>query len=258
MLVLYPDRQLKRLFSFEDQRQQFEASGVDILVVEPFSREFSQLEPDRFVLEYVYRPLNPSHMIVGYDFSFGNSKRGSIDFLKTKGQELGFSLDVVAPVKVQGHLVSSTRIRQALVEGDVQLAHLLLGRAFYTQGLVERGAGRGRTIGIPTANLHVGGEIIPHGGVYAVGAIVDGVRHAAVLNIGTNPTFTAGGSGAPVTVECHILDFDADLYGKEIRIEFVQRLRDEKKFSGVAELVLQIKADSERARALFIKRIQTP
>lgn len=246
--VLAPDRKLTRIFDFEDQRKCLENAGIDILVVEPFSREFSQVTAERFLNEWIYRPFSPSMIIVGYDFTFGSGRSGSIDFLRSKASELGISVEVIPPVKVDGEIASSTRIRQALEAGDVALAARLLGRSFYIEGLVERGAGRGRTIGIPTANLRTTAETVPAQGVYAAWAVVGGRRFKSMVNIGSNPTFVHQGH---VTIEAHILDFNEDLYGRSLRLEFVQRLRSEKKFSGVNELVAQIRSDIEDGRKVL-------
>jgi riboflavin kinase / FMN adenylyltransferase len=246
--VLHPDRKLTRIFDFEDQQEQLAKAGIDILVVEPFSREFSQVAPERYLNEWVYRPFSPKQLIVGYDFSFGADRKGSIDFLKSKGAELGIGVEVIPPVKVDGELCSSTRIRQALESGAVELANKLLGRRFYVRGLVERGAGRGRTIGIPTANIRTAAETLPASGVYAALASTRHGEYKAMVNIGSNPTFVHAGM---VGIEAHLLDFSGDLYGEEVRVEFVARLRDEKKFSSAAELVSQIHADIASGRQIL-------
>lgn len=243
--VLQPERQIKRIFDFDDQREQLEALGLDVLVVEPFSREFSQVPAERFLSEWIVRPFSPKTVIVGYDFSFGSGRQGSIDFLRSHASNLDFELEVVPPFKVDGEICSSTRIRQALEAGDVKLAAMLLGRLFYVEGLVERGAGRGRTIGVPTANLRTHADLMPAQGVYAAYAITRFGRERAVVNIGSNPTFVHAGH---VTVEAHLLDFDRDLYGERVTLEFVERLRSERKFNGVEELVKQIKFDIESGR----------
>ncbi len=263
--VLYPDRHLHRIFDLDDQCHQLERLGVDVLVIEPFSREFSQLEPERYLLEWIYRPFVPETLIVGYDFSFGANRRGSIDFLKEHAPNLGCRVEVVPPVKVGEVLVSSSRIRQALEVGDVSLANQLLGRSFYLKGIVERGAGRGRTIGVPTANLHTSAETLPARGVYAAWAEVWGTRWKAAVNVGWNPTFVSESAGRALSVEAHLIGFgpspaglmpptsdaSTNLYGETIKLEFVQRLRSEKKFASPGELVQQIHLDIDSAsRAL--------
>lgn len=241
--VLYPDRKLQRLFDLEDQHEQLARLGVDDLIIEPFSREFSQLPPERYLLEWIYRPFVPKTVVVGYDFSFGANRQGSIDFLKRNAAQLGFNVEVVAPVKVGDVLVSSSRIRQAVVDGEVDLAEKLLGRRFYVCGLVEKGAGRGRKIGVPTANIRTSAETLPARGVYAAWAQVRNQPHKALVNVGFNPTFVESMSQA-LSIEVHLPEYSGDdLYGESLKVEFVARLRDEKKFSSVDELVRQIKKD---------------
>jgi riboflavin kinase/FMN adenylyltransferase len=248
--ALHPERKLHRIFDFEDQKRQLEALGIDALVIEPFSREFSQVTPDRYIHDWIYEPFKPSLLVVGYDFSFGANRSGSIDFLRDQGSKLGFEVEVVPPVKVSEVLVSSSKIREAIDDGNVRLAASLLGRRFYVEGIVERGAGRGRTIGVPTANLHLTAETIPARGVYC--AFVDSRtgRHRAVVNVGLNPTFQQSSHQA-LSVEVHLVGVETEqndgrgpnLYGEILRVEFVDRLRDERRFGSVDELVAQIRRD---------------
>lgn len=255
--VLAPDRKLLRIFDLEDLAQRMEILGVDVLVIEPFSREFSQQAPERFLLDWIYRPFSPELLVVGYDFTFGAHRKGSIEFLKERGSQLGFEVDVVPPVKIGEVLVSSSRIRQALEAGEVALASQLLGRSFYLQGLVEKGAGRGRKIGIPTANLRVSAELIPQPGVYAAWACARGKKWMAAVNIGFNPTFIGDPLHQSLSVEAHLLNFghaseSTDLYGEALRLEFIDRLRDEKKFGSAEHLVSQIRLDLEKARGVLV------
>jgi riboflavin kinase/FMN adenylyltransferase len=240
--VLYPDRKLNRILSLDDLQERMRALGVDALVVEPFSREFSQLSPERYLQEWIYRPFQPGLLVVGYDFSFGADRKGSIDFLREHTRDLGIAFEVVPPVKVGEELVSSSRIRQALQAGEVALARLLLGRPFYLRGLVERGAGRGRTIGIPTANLRATAETIPAKGVYCAWVTTRHGRFKSVVNVGVNPTFS-GQDQQALSVEAHLLGVTLDLYGDEISIDFIDRLRDERRFASAQELVKQIQQD---------------
>jgi riboflavin kinase/FMN adenylyltransferase len=242
--VLKPDRHLTRIFDFEDQRQQLEALGVDTLVIEPFSREFSQLPPERYLQEWIYQPFRPETLVVGHDFSFGVGRQGTIEFLQNHARQLGFQVEVIPPVKLAGEVVSSSRIRKALqIDGDVQLAWQLMGRPFYLDGMVERGFGRGRTIGIPTANLRTAAETLPKRGVYCATALIRNQTYHTVVNIGLNPTFNEVRSHQPMSIEAHILDFNTDIYGENVKIVFVDRLRDERKFASVEELVAQIHSD---------------
>lgn len=248
MKVLRPDRNLKKLFPGEDQYQQLEKLGIDVLVVEPFSREFSQLPPSQYVDDWIINPFHPELLVVGHDFTFGANRAGTLSFLQERGRAAGFELLVVPPVKVDGEVVSSSRIRKAVVDGQVSLAEKLLGRRFYLQGIVEKGAGRGRTIGVPTANLRTPAELVPGLGVYACLVELNGKRFSAAVNIGHNPTFQSEGQ---VSVEAHILDFSSDIYGVPMRLEFVERIRDEQKFSSVIALTDQIKKDIVRARQIL-------
>ncbi len=250
LTVLRPELKLKRLFDPEDRREQFARLGVDILVVEPFSRSFSQLTPEKFLIENVIRPFQPKAVIVGYDFSFGANRAGGIDFLTTHAQS---EVVVVSPVTIeiegQETIVSSTRIRQALAAGRAREARELLGRPYVLRGIVKKGAGRGRTIGIPTANIEPTVESGIRPGVYAAMARVRGSLLEAMVNIGTNPTFE-GSEATTLHVEAHLPHYDGakdgDLYGETIELGFVERIRDEQKFSGVTELVSQIRADIAR------------
>lgn len=253
--VLHPDKQMKRLFSFDDQRKQLELIGITHLVVEPFSREFSQVKATDFVEKWILKPFAPAKVIVGYDFNFGANRSGSLDLLKAQGELNDFDVEIIPPLKDDGKIISSTLIRNSVANGDVAHAHKYLGRYFYVEGLVERGAGRGRTIGVPTANLQVHAETVPKIGVYAVLVELQSdprklTRHLkGVCNIGRNPTFNF--EDAPVSVECHIFNFSEDIYGTPMKLEFVDRLRDEMKFSSPAELVTQIKSDIQRAKQMF-------
>ncbi len=268
LMVLRPELRLRRLFDADDRRQQLEKLGVDLLVVEPFSRTFSQLTPEKFLIENVIKPFGPRVVVVGYDFSFGANRAGGIDFLNAHAEPPGFEtskifdVEVVPPVKIevdgQPTIVSSTRIRQAITDGRPEVARALLGRPYMLRGMVRKGAGRGRTIGIPTANIEPTVESGVKPGVYAALAKVRGKNLAALVNVGRNPTFEetadelSRAAGLPVVlhIEAHLPHYDGlsdgDLYGETIELGFVQRIRDEKKFNGATQLVTQIRADIER------------
>jgi riboflavin kinase/FMN adenylyltransferase len=185
---------------------------------------------------------------VGADFLFGRDRSGNFSVLRALAGQYGFRAEKIDPVRYKEFVVSSTRIRRLLAEGRVDEASALLGHHFYIDGEVVRGAGRGRELGIPTANVETSNELLPPHGVYATTATVAGVVYPSVTNIGLRPTFE---STPRVTIETHILDFDADLYGKSLRVCFVQRLRDERRFPDVDALKAQIDADVRRAARLF-------
>lgn len=256
LAVLRPELKLKRLFDADDRRERLAALGVDVLVVEPFSRAFSQLTPEQFLLDCVLKPFRPLAVIVGYDFSFGANRAGSIDFLRGHLKMLS-EVEVVPPYSVdingQSTIVSSTRIRQALASGKADDAKVLLGRPYTLRGRIKKGKGRGKTIGIPTANLDVTVEssILP--GVYAAWAVVRNRKEAAMVNIGKNPTFEV--DAKELHIEAHLPNYDGqrdgDIYGEFLELEFVERIRDERKFESVESLVAQVRKDIEAGLKLL-------
>ncbi|MCB0411338.1 MAG: bifunctional riboflavin kinase/FAD synthetase [Bdellovibrionales bacterium] len=253
--VLRPDQNLRRLLPLSESAERLKMAGVEHLFVVPFSREFSQLDPAEFFNSYLSRPLKPRAIIVGHDFSFGANRAGHFENLKLLGQPLGIHVEQLGPVLMKGEPVSSSRIRRAIAEGQVELAHELLGYPFFIRGMVEKGFARGRQIGFPTANLRVFGETLPFTGVYLTRSFVNGESYWSVTNIGVNPTFKGKSEFVPVKVESHLLDFAGDLYGSDMKLEFWQRLREEKKFRSVSELRTQIEEDVEWARKNLKKLI---
>jgi riboflavin kinase / FMN adenylyltransferase len=250
--VLQPDRPLRRLMTEAQRAECLAALGVDVLALLPFTPELAALSPEEFATKVLADALRAKAVVVGEDFRFGKGRAGDVAALEALGQRLGFAVVAVEPVLDGGLPVSSTRIREALVEGDVVAAASLLGRPYFVEGEVVRGEGRGRTIGIPTANLAVENEILPKGGVYAARVGRAGEPHEparpAVVNLGRRPTF----GGRELTVEAHMLDFEADLYGQRLRVFFEARLRDEQAFPGKDALVAQIRADVAAARAILV------
>ncbi|MDZ4661597.1 MAG: bifunctional riboflavin kinase/FAD synthetase [Pseudomonadota bacterium] len=247
---LYPERHFQRVFPISDLIVSMENLGVDVLVVEPFSRELSELDPEAFVREYIVKPFSAREVVIGYDFAFGKSRQGTSEFLKSKGRDFGFEVEVFSPVNVAGVVVSSSEIRKNILLGNMKTVNLLLGRYFYLEGIVEKGVGRGRTLGIPTANLSPICDIFPKYGVYITDVELEGKKYKAVTNIGVNPTFVEKNVGHP-KIETHILDYSGDIYGRRIRIEFKEFLRDEKKFSNQMELVKQIGLDINLSKKWF-------
>ncbi|MBI3158724.1 MAG: bifunctional riboflavin kinase/FAD synthetase [Chloroflexi bacterium] len=229
-----------------------DALGVDVLITFPFSQA-AAATPARQFVESLHAHLGLSQLWVGEGFAMGHNRQGDIATLADYGKELGFAVRAIPPLEMDGAAVSSTRIRAHLAGGDVEAANALLGRAYSLRGVVVRGDGRGRTIGIPTANLSIPTErAVPANGVYAGWAKVGEAQWPAVTNIGVRPTFA---SDAPMrTVETHLLDYEGDLYGRELELSFTARLRGEQKFSGVEALVAQIHADIARAREVVGER----
>lgn len=223
--------------------------GVDVVVTETFDEELSRV-PASDYLERLKQHLGFRSLWVGSDFALGHQREGTVHYLRDAQQERDFELHVVEPVRMEGEVVSSTRIREALRTGDVARAAAYLGRWFSLPGEVEQGAGRGKQLGIPTANLSLWRErAFPRKGVYACLAQVEDRTLEAVTNVGVRPTFDEE-TPRPI-VETHLLDFEGDLYGQTIRLHFVDRLRDEKRFDGPQQLLQQIERDIERARQLL-------
>lgn len=251
--VLHPEKPVLRLFDFVDQRERLELLGVKLLIEEPFTAPFAQIGPREFFENWVLRPLNPRALVVGHDFAFGHDREGTLEFLGKLCAEHAIEIEVVPPVKVDGVVVSSTRIREALMNGDCETASHFLGRPYYLKGEVREGEKRGRTIGVPTANLLPLMEFTPRRGVYVTQTRVGSQTFHSITNMGTNPTFHSE-PGAPLKLETHLFDFASDLYGREIRVELLKYLRDEKKFSGIDELKAQIARDMVEARRYFDER----
>ena len=223
--------------------------GVDHIILQHFDRDFAAISARDF-MESLSRHLDIRHLLVGHDFALGRDRQGDVPYLTRLGNELGYSLHAVEAVSDQDGVISSTRIRQNIRTGQVAEASHALGRFYEVLGEVVHGDGRGRTIQIPTANLDLPDDkLIPTNGVYACWARVDGIRKAAVTNIGTRPTFTIGEQ--VLHVETHILDHQEDIYGKVLNLEFVERLRPEQRFPSVEALVGQIHADIAQARKIL-------
>lgn len=223
--------------------------GVDTVITHPFTAQVAAQSARDFIA-YLKRRLGFQHICLGYDFALGRGREGDIPTLERLGKEFNYSLSLVDPVEIDGEVVSSRKIRAALADGDVGLAQRYLGRPYWLTGRVIPGDGRGRTIGIPTANLEIWPErLIPRQGVYACRVEVDGTSLQAVTNIGLRPTF--GEHTGNAWVETHVLDYSADLYGHQLQLSFIERLRDERRFSGVDALVEQINLDIQQARTIL-------
>ena len=247
--LLFPERRVFLITSEQRRAHLIGECGVDELVIAPFDRRFANLTAERFVAEVLVGHLGAAVVVVGENYAFGRNREGTIDRLRHFGKEYGFTVEVARPFLVDGELVSSTKIREAIMRGEIDRASRFLGRPCAITGRVVRGKGRGRDLGFPTANLVSEVELYPREGVYAVWVEVDGRRYPGVVNIGHNPTF--GDTG--LTVEAHILDFDSDLYGREIKIIFVDYLRSEKKCASLDELCRLIAADVEKARKILAR-----
>lgn len=249
--VLRRDLAIEYVSSLEDRLSLLRQTGLDTVATVSFTSEFAQTDAGDFVRMLV-EELDLKRLIIGEDFALGRQRGGDPDTLARLGQELGFEVEVIDLVADHGwqqEKISSTDIRAALAAGEIERVEALLGRRFSIHGPVVLGFERGRTIGFPTANVAVGADrAIPGPGVYAtIAHLPDGLR-PSVTNIGVRPTFE---DDAGLSIECHIFDFDSDIYDTDLRVEFVRRLRGERKFEGVQQLVEQISRDCEAARALL-------
>lgn len=252
-----------QLTALQHKLECFADLGVDLTLVLAFTREFAGTSPEDFVRRVLVDALNTRVLVVGYDYAFGKGRRGNAAMLAEQGREYGFLVEESQAVEVNGGIISSTRIREALHRGDTREAAALLGRPYSVEGVVVHGMNRGgRLLGFPTANLNILDNLcLPKTGVYAVLAELNPARHTlpgvwldgggiflkGVTNVGENPTF---GDGC-LRVETHLLDFHADIYNAHFRVHFIERLRDERKFNGVTELMEQIRRDADKARHLL-------
>ena len=245
------------LMTLERRLELLAEAGADAVLVEPFTAELAALSAHRFVSAVLHDDLGAGHVVVGWDFSFGAGRLGNPALLASEGSRLDMGITIVPPVMIEGLVCSSTKIREFVFEGRVEGAAMLLGRPYETTGRVVRGLQRGHTLGIPTANLEPETDLLPKSGVYAAWARrlddTSSNRMRAAVSIGTNPTFAAEAPGtAPsVTVEAHLLDFDGDLYGARLRLEFARRVRDQRTFHSADELVAEIERDILRTREIL-------
>ena len=227
-------------------------AGIDVLVIVPFTLQFAATPAVHFVDEILKKRIGVKELVVGYDYAFGKGRTGDINFLQKQGREKGFPVTVVDAHYENGMLVSSTKVREMIVEGRMEDARRLLGRYYQIRGEVQVGKQRGsKEIGFPTANLHLEPEdLIPKIGVYVSQVICDGKCYGGVLNIGYNPTF----GEEKLVAETHIFDFDQDIYGKPIKVNLLKFLRGEQKFAGVQELAAQIGRDVAQAKQVLAEQ----
>ncbi len=247
--VVRPDKAPPLLMTKAQKLDALHRAGIQCVAVVNFTHELSRWEPETFVQRVLVEWLRVAEVWVGANFLFGRDRTGNFSALRTLGQRFGFRAEKIDPVRYKEFVVSSTRVRRLVSEGRMDEAGGLLGHPFYLDGVVVEGRHKGRELGFPTANLQTENELVPPDGVYATTLTIDGIVHAAVTNIGLRPTF---GESAR-TIETHVLKFDGDLYGKQVRLSFVQRLRDERRFEDVDALRAQIDADRRRAERLFAR-----
>lgn len=246
--VVRPDKAPSLLMTTAQKLEAIAEAGMQGTAVVRFTTEMSQWDPEMFVKTVLVDWLHVSEVWVGANFLFGRDRAGTFSLLRTLGARFGFGAEKIDPVRYKDFVVSSTRIRRLVSEARVDEAGALLGRQYFIDGTVVHGAERGRTIGFPTANIETTNELLPAHGVYATTATIDGVVYPSVTNIGVRPTVDDSGR---VSIETHVFGLAADLYGKTVRVGFVQRLRDERRFDSLDALKTQIADDCGRARVLF-------
>ncbi len=246
--VLHPESAPPLLQTLDQRLANFEVLGIEQAIVIAFDREFASQPAEDFITEIVHDRLQAREVHLGQDFAFGRGRGGNIDLLRKMSGDLGFVADEVPEVRLRGLRISSSKIRHLLAEGRVNLARRMLGRPYGVEGVIIRGNRRGHTIGFPTANLKPDNRVIPRFGVYATATLIDGTWRKSITNIGVRPTFE---NDAEPSIESYIFDFDGELYGDVLRVRFLHRIRDERKFSGIEELKAQIERDTRRARNYF-------
>ncbi|MFO7711958.1 MAG: bifunctional riboflavin kinase/FAD synthetase [Dehalococcoidia bacterium] len=250
--VLHPDNELPWLSDVEDRVRSITELGIDLVVVLTFSKEVAQLTAQQF-LAMIKTHLRMRGIVVGPDFALGQGRAGSIDQLRKLGRQSGFSVEAVSQYTANGEAVSSTLIRQALAEGNTRKVHAMMGRYFHLKGIVITSAKRGRKLGFPTANIDIRPQqALPGDGIYATIADVDGRRFASATNVGARPTF----GDMRRTVEAYLLNYEGDLYGRELRLEFVQKVRDEQRFASSEELKRQIERDVQEVKAILAEDLR--
>jgi riboflavin kinase/FMN adenylyltransferase len=249
-IVIHPeDKSLRLLNTIEEKTDLLEKYGVDNLVVVPFSRDFSEQEAEGYIRNFLVSNFNPKYIVIGYDHKFGKNRTGDYLLLEKMKMEFGYQLEEINKETLADIDISSTKIRSALKNGDIELANELLGHGYTLTGTVVKGLQNGRKLGYPTANIQCSDayKLIPKRGIYAVKVRHAGNAYNGMLSIGHNPTF----EGTKQTIEVHILDFDKEIYGESLTLEFVHYLRDEKKFDSIEALIQAIKQDEQDTRKLF-------
>jgi len=250
-MVLQKDVSIQLLNTIDEKIKILEEIGIDYLIVHPFTKKFSRLSATQFVRDILVNELKTKKIIIGYDHRFGRNRNANIKDLMAFGNTLEFEVEEISAQEIDDVSVSSTKIRRALEEGDIQTANLYLGYKYMLTGTVVRGKGLGRRLSFPTANLSIPEEykLIPKNGVYVVSSVMDNETIFGMMNIGFNPTV----EGKSKSIEINFFDFDQDLYGKKIQIDIIDRIRDEQKFDSVDALKVQLKKDRETSLSILSK-----
>lgn len=245
------NKPLMLINTLEEKKKLIHSFGIDQVIVLPFTHEFSRINSHDFIKNYLIEQFGMKYFLVGYNHHFGSDRQNDIHVIKHYGQQYGFDVEKASPIEVEGERISSTKIRHALTEGRIEVANQYLGYNYYLSGKVMKGQMLGRTIGFPTANIGVEEQfkLIPKDGVYAANVKIGEHSLTGMLNIGHRPTVNK--DAMHKTIEVHILDFDQDIYDKDIKVEFTHRLRDEVKFKDLGELKNQLTRDMQQVRKLL-------
>ena len=251
-MVLQKDANIKLLNTIDEKKTILEKMGLDILVIHPFTKEFSRLSATEFVRDLLVNKLKSKNVIIGYDHRFGRNRNANITDLIAFGNVLDFSVEEIPAQEIDEVSVSSTKIRKALENGDIETANAYLGYEYMLTGTVKKGKGLGRKIQFPTANVHIeeAYKLIPKNGSYIIKSHIEGAEVFGMMNIGYNPTV----NGTEKTIEVHFFDFDKDLYNKNLQIDLLSRLRDEQKFDSLEDLKIQLARDKEKSLQFISNR----
>lgn len=245
--VLHADHCPPLITPFKKKMMLIESFGIDVVICAAFTREFSAMPAKEFVKSILVDRIGTRRIVVGYDYSFGWKRQGRVEDLKAYAQEFGFKVTAVGPIRVGNQIISSSAIRNLIQRGEMAEAARLLGRHYMVLGKVIWGTARGRLLGVPTANVEILNELYPKNGVYAVRVLLDTQTYEGVANVGVNPTFRAN----RFSLEVHIFDFDRDIYGKDIQVVFIERIRGERPFESPGALIEQIQKDMDQTRQVL-------
>ena len=245
---------VKNIFDEKEKERLIEGFGIDYLIDIPFDKAMTQISAEQFIVKILKDKIHAKKIVVGYDFTFARNKEGTVDVLREMGHEYGIEVEIVQPIKINGIRVSSTFIRELISEGRVDEIPQYLGTPYVIEGEIIHGKANGRKMGYPTANISLKDQIIkPKNGIYASRVIIDGKKYFGATNVGMNPTV----NGKYLSIETNILDFNEDIYGKRVRIEFLEKIRDEKKFESLDELRKQLDLDTGFVRQKYMLNKKT-
>lgn len=245
--ILYPRLDIRLITPYPEKMMLLERFGIDVTISLPFTRDLSEMSAQEFVQDIVHKRIGPRCAVVGFNFTFGKEREGTADVLRKMGGKLGFEVEIVPPYTLGHEVVSSTRIRELIMQGEVKRVNRMLGRSFIILGRVIHGHARGKGLGYPTANLEPTQGLYPKEGVYAASVVMGDETYDGVVNIGANPTF----GDEELAIEVFLIDYQGDLYGRELQVALVDRIRDEKAFPSPEALVRQIEKDIQKAKEIL-------